>query len=167
MEIRVEAAYQREISETQHPRLQHRSYISGIKHELALWLDCFRSRYWKRTHLSIGLMFFQQFAGINALAYNFPALMGTLGVGYYVQVALTVILGSVHFLGALSCLWTIDTVGRKRLLVYGSSVILICLVIIAGLGLSPRRCMDLCRIFDSLFPSFWSNLESDLVGSAG
>jgi len=134
MEIRVEAAYQREISETQQPRLQQRSHINGIKLELAMWLDCFRSRYWKRTHLGIGLMFFQQFAGVNALAYNFPALMGTLGAGFNVQVALPVILGSVHFLGALSCLWTIDTVGRKRLLVYGSSVMLVCLVIIAGLN---------------------------------
>jgi hypothetical protein len=99
-----------------------------------LWLDCFRSRYWKRTHLSIGLMFFQQFVGIIALAYNVSILMGTLGAGYYVQVALPVILGSVHFLGALSCLWAIDMVGRKRLLVYGASVMLVCLVIIAGLN---------------------------------
>jgi MFS family permease len=134
MEIRVEAAYQREISETQHPRLQQRSHINGIKLELTLWLDCFRSRYWERTHLSIGLMCFQQFVGINAVAYNVSVLIGTLEAGYYAQVALPVILGSVQFLGALSCLWTIDTVGRKRLLVYGSCVMLVCLVIIAGLN---------------------------------
>ncbi len=136
MEIRVEAAYQREISETQHPRLQQSSHINGIKLELALWLDCFRSRHWKKTHLSIGLMFFQQFVGINALAYNVSVLMDTLGAGYNVRVSLPVILGSVQFLGALSCLWTIDTVGRKRLLVCGSSVMLVCLVIITGLNSS-------------------------------
>jgi MFS family permease len=89
---------------------------------------------WKRTHLSIGLMFFRQFIGINALAYNISILMSTLRASYHVQVALPVILGSVHFLGALSCLWAIDTVGRKRLLVYGSSVMLVCLIIIAGLN---------------------------------
>lgn len=134
MEIRVETAYQREMSETQNPRLQERSQFNGSELELALWLDCFRSRYWKRTHLGIGLMFFRQFIGINALAYNISILMSTLRASYHVQVALPVILGSVHFLGALSCLWAIDTVGRKRLLVYGSSVMLVCLIIIAGLN---------------------------------
>jgi MFS family permease len=79
-------------------------------------------------------MLFQQFIGINALASNISILVGTLGAGYYVQVALPEILGSVYFLGVLTCLWAIDTVGRKRLLVYGSSVMLVCLVIIAGLN---------------------------------
>lgn len=134
MEIRVEAAYQREICETRHPLFQERSHINSIRLEFALWLDCFKSRYWKRTHLSIGMMFFQHFIGINALTYNVSVLTSALGVSYDVQLALPGILGSVHFLGALSCLWTIDSVGRKRLLVYGSSLMLICLVIIAGLN---------------------------------
>jgi hypothetical protein len=134
MEMRVEAAYQREINEARHPFFQEHSHVSSIKLELELWLDCFRSRYWKRTHISLGVMFFQQFVGINALAYNIPILMGALGVKYDVQLAMYGILGTVHLLGTISCLWTIDTIGRKRLLVYGSSLMLICLVIIAGLN---------------------------------
>lgn len=134
MEIRVEAAYQREITEAAHPLFKERSYINIIKLELALWLDCFKSRSWKRTHVSIGMMFFQQFVGINALAHNVPILVRTLGASNDVQLVMSGILVSVHLLGVLSCLWTIDTLGRKSLLVYGSSSMLVCFVIIAGLN---------------------------------
>jgi hypothetical protein len=133
MEIRVEAVYQREIGEARHSWFQELSHINSIKLELAWWLDCFRSGYWKRTHISIGMMFFQQFAGINVIAFNIPVLMSALGTNNDVQLAMSGILGGVHLLGALSCLWTIESVGRRRLLSYGSSLMLVCLAIIAGL----------------------------------
>lgn len=134
MEIRVEVAYQREITEARHPLLQDESYINGIKLELQLWLDCFKSRYWYRTHVGIGMMFFQQFVGMKALAYNVPILLGTLGASIDIQIAMPGIFAAVHLLGALTCLWTIDTFGRKRVLVSGSSLMLVCLIIIAGLN---------------------------------
>jgi len=134
MEMRVEAAYQRGISETQHPMVRESSYINSVKLEFALWLDCFRSRYWKRTAIAIGMMLFQHFVGANALAYNVPILVRSLGVNQDIQLIMTGILGVVHILGTVSCLWTIDTIGRKRLLTLGSTLMLVCLVIIAGLN---------------------------------
>ncbi|KAE9381545.1 putative MFS monosaccharide transporter [Stipitochalara longipes BDJ] len=134
MEMRVEAAYQREITEARHPLIRERSHVNSVKLELALWLDCFKHGYWKRTHIAVGMMLFKQFVGVNALAYNVPTLMRTLGVNNDMQLVTTGILGVAHLLGAISCLWTIDTIGRKRLLVFGSTLMLVSLVIIAGLN---------------------------------
>ena len=133
MEMRVEAAYQREVTETQHPWLRERSHKNSIKLEFALWLDCFRSRYRERTVISIGLMLFQQFSGVNALAYYVPILVRNLELDLDITLAIIGILSVVHLLGTISCLWTIDTIGRKRLLVLGSTSMHICLVVMAGL----------------------------------
>lgn len=134
MEIRVEAAYQREIIEARHPLLQEPSCMNNIRLELTLWLDCFRSQDWKRTHISVGLMFFQQFIGINVLAYHVPILFGALGADHDMQLLIPGVLGAVNFLGTLSCLWTIDIIGRRRLLIYGSGFMLACLLVIMALN---------------------------------
>jgi hypothetical protein len=134
MEMRVEAAYQREIAEAQHPLVRERSNMNSVKFDLALWLECFRSRYWKRTTIAISMRFFQEFVGVNALTHNIPILARALGLNNNMQLVMTGILGVVHLLGAVSCLWTIDTIGRKRVLALGSALMLVCLVIIAGLN---------------------------------
>ncbi len=72
-DIRVEVAFHKEVSITRHPILQERSIVSRVKLEFASWTDCFRRGCWRRTHVGVGLMFFQQFVGINALIYcGFP-----------------------------------------------------------------------------------------------
>jgi Sugar (and other) transporter len=134
MEIRVEVAYQRQITEARHPSLQEKLYINGIKLELQLWLDCFRPQYWNRTHIGVGIMFFQRFSGIKALAHNVPIMLRALGVSIEMQIAMPGILDGVYLLCALTCLWTIDTFGRKLLLVLGSTLMLACQIIIAGLN---------------------------------
>lgn len=66
-EIRGEVQFHREMSILRHPSLQGRSKISRVKLEVAAWIDCFKRGCWRRTHIGVGLMFFQQFVGINAL----------------------------------------------------------------------------------------------------
>ena len=66
-DIRAEIAFHQEASASRHPHLQDKSAISRVKLELASWSDCFRRGCWRRTHVGVGLMFFQQFVGINAL----------------------------------------------------------------------------------------------------
>ena len=77
IDIRAEVAFHREVGAERHPNLQDGSTVSRIKLEIALWTDCFRRGCWRRTHVGVGLMFFQQFVGINALVgadIRFPQL---------------------------------------------------------------------------------------------
>ncbi|KAI4290313.1 MAG: hypothetical protein L6R35_000420 [Caloplaca aegaea] len=58
-DIRAEAAFHRQTNAIKHPDLQRKSKVNSIKLEIASWIDCFRKGCWRRTHVGIGLMFFQ------------------------------------------------------------------------------------------------------------
>ncbi len=68
-DIRAEAAFQKEVDAFRHPRLQQKTVKNRMKLEIASWADCFRSGCWRRTHIGIGIMFFQ--VGILILASAF------------------------------------------------------------------------------------------------
>lgn len=59
-DIRAEVTLHKEISAERHPRLQDGSVSSRLQLEIASWLDCFRRGCWRRTHVGLGIMFFQQ-----------------------------------------------------------------------------------------------------------
>lgn len=138
MEMRVDIAYLRELNdqnEAENSLFQTGSCLSRLKIVglLVSWFDCFKSRYWRRTHIAVGIMFFQQFVGINVLLYSTHTVFKEIRLNNDMQLAMTGILGAVQLVGVSSCLWTIDKIGRKRLLVYGSCLMLICGFIFAGL----------------------------------
>jgi hypothetical protein len=43
--------------------------FADLKREWAGWVEMFGPEVIKRTHVGMGIMFFQQFVGINALIY--------------------------------------------------------------------------------------------------
>jgi hypothetical protein len=60
IEIRSEVAYCKQASMERHPHLQNGSIFSRIMLQVWSYLDCFRKGCLKRTHVGIGLMFFQR-----------------------------------------------------------------------------------------------------------
>ena len=58
-DIRAEVAFHQQTSAIRHPNLQSKSAVNSIKLEIASWSDCFRKGCWRRTHVGIGIMFFQ------------------------------------------------------------------------------------------------------------
>ena len=68
MDIRAEVAFHNQTNVAKHPKLQDGSTGSRIKLEIALWTDCFKRRCWRRTHVGMGLMFFQ----VSYLTYRAP-----------------------------------------------------------------------------------------------
>ncbi|KAI4225070.1 MAG: hypothetical protein L6R36_004197 [Xanthoria steineri] len=130
-DIRAEVAFHRQTSAMRHPTLQSESKLNSIKLELVSWMDCFRRGCWRRTHVGIGLMFFQQFVGINALIYYSPTLFETMGLNYSMQLIMSGVLNVTQLVGVSTSLWTIDRFGRRPLLLWGSFFMTISHLIIA------------------------------------
>lgn len=59
--ILAEVKFQNAMQERRHPNL------SGAKLEIAQWLDLFTIKRWRRTAVGVGVMWFQQFQGVNAV----------------------------------------------------------------------------------------------------
>lgn len=132
-DIRAEVAFKKEISRERHPKLQDRSKTSRIKLEIASWTDCFKRGCWRRTHVGVGLMFFQQFVGINALIYYSPTLFERLGQDHSMQLILSGVLNITQLVGVASSVWTMDRFGRRPLLLCGSAAMFVSHLIIAVL----------------------------------
>lgn len=133
LDIRVEAQFHKEVDAERHPALQGDDMRSTFRRELASWLDCFRRGCWKRTHVGIGLMFFQQFVGINALIYYSPTLFETMGLDRDMQLIMSGILNMMQLVGVASSVWTMDSAGRRVLLLTGSVFMTLAQVVIATL----------------------------------
>lgn len=59
-EIRSEVQYRKEMSIERHPHLHDGTRWSRFKLQAVGYADCFRKGAWKRTHVAIGIMFFQR-----------------------------------------------------------------------------------------------------------
>lgn len=59
-DIQVEVRFHKEISAEKHPNLQDGSRKSEALLEVVSWIDCFKPGCWRRTHVGVGIMFFQQ-----------------------------------------------------------------------------------------------------------
>jgi MFS family permease len=149
-DIRAEVALHAEISAERHPHLQERTVGNRIKLEIVGWIDLFKSGCWRRTFVGTGLMFFQQvsisaftstrilltifqFVGINALIYYSPTLFKTMGLEYNMQLIMSGVLNCVQLVGVASSLWTMDRIGRRPLLLWGSLIMFLSHLIISVL----------------------------------
>jgi MFS family permease len=71
LEIRAECAYRKQVSAEKHPKLVQPGLWNAFKLQVLLYVDCWKMPIYKRTQVAVGLMFFQQFVGINALIVSF------------------------------------------------------------------------------------------------
>lgn len=132
-DIRAEVALQREISAERHPFLQDDKQAHRLQLELASWADLFKRGCWRRTHVGIGLMAFQQFVGINALIYYAPTMLHDLGLDYHTELVMTGVINITQLIGVFSSIWSMDRLGRRPLLLVGSLLMFLCHFIIAVL----------------------------------
>lgn len=60
LDIQAEVRFHQEMNAEKHPHLQGGGLKDAFLLEMASWADCFKPGCWKRTHIGVGLMFFQQ-----------------------------------------------------------------------------------------------------------
>ncbi len=83
--------------------------------------------------VGIVLAIFCQITGINAIIYYAPEILKSVGFGTESALSQTVIIGVVNTLFTFVAIWLIDKAGRKTLLMWGVSGMIICLM---GMGIA-------------------------------
>ncbi|KAL4966921.1 sugar porter family MFS transporter [Aspergillus stella-maris] len=118
-DIRAECAYRKEKSEEQHPNLSQPGFWNAVKLQVSLFVDCWKMPIYKRTQVAVGLMFFQQFVGINALIYYSPSLFESMGLDYEMQLTMSGVMNICQVVACVWSLWGMDRFGRRKLLLTG------------------------------------------------
>jgi len=114
--------------------------MAAMKSDMAIdadqagWREIFKP--WLRNALiiAIGIMFFQQFVGINTVIYYSPKIFLAAGFeGAEAAIAASVIVGVVNVLFTIISLFIIDKLGRRKLFFIGVTGIFFALICM-GLG---------------------------------
>ena len=102
---------------------------SSTDHQERLpWRDFLLPSMLKPLLISIGLMVFQQFSGVNAVIFNAASIFSNAGFSDAKLISITV--GAVQFIGAgLGCL-LMDKAGRRKILLMTGLVMCICHVVL-------------------------------------
>lgn len=98
----------------------------------------------KAVLLGSAIAILGQFMGVNAVLYYGPEIFADAGLASADSSFSTVLVGIVNMLTTILAVFIIDRVGRKKLLYYGVSSMIVCLVCIGNyfaygesMGLSP------------------------------
>ena len=114
--------------------------MASMKSDMAIdasqasWKEIFKP--WLRNALiiAVGIMFFQQFVGINTVIYYSPKIFLAAGFeGAEAAIAASVIVGVVNVLFTIVSLFIIDKLGRRKLYFIGVTGIFFALICM-GLG---------------------------------
>ncbi len=93
------------------------------------WKEIFKP--WLRNALiiAVGIMFFQQFVGINTVIYYSPKIFLAAGFeGAEAAIAASVIVGAVNVFFTIVSLFVIDRLGRRKLYFLGLAGIAVALI---------------------------------------
>ncbi|KAH7014232.1 general substrate transporter [Microdochium trichocladiopsis] len=113
--IVAEVRYQKAVVQQRHPG------ATGFKLEVCTWLDLFSLKLWRRVIVGCGVMFFQQFSGINAFIYYAPTLFQTLGQDYEMSLIMSGVFNMLQLVAVSLCFLIIDKVGRRPLAMIGGA----------------------------------------------
>lgn len=99
----------------------------SLKNEKGSLSDLLDIKLRKPLVIGIVLALFSQITGINAIIYYAPEIFKSIGFGAESAFTQTIIIGLVNMIFTLVAIWLIDKTGRKRLLIWGVTGMVICL----------------------------------------
>lgn len=81
--------------------------------------------------VGIGLAFFQQITGINTIMYYAPMIFEKSGLSVDSAIYQTILIGVINLVFSFVAIYFVDRIGRKPLLVVGSSIMAISLFVLS------------------------------------
>jgi len=101
------------------------------KEEKAKLSDIFKSKYATIMIIALGIAFFQQITGINAVFYYAPTIFEQAGGSTDSSFLQAIVVGLTNLVFTLVAIWLIDKLGRKPLLLIGTTFMTIALLMAA------------------------------------
>ncbi|MBT8220227.1 MAG: sugar porter family MFS transporter [Bacteroidia bacterium] len=93
--------------------------------------DIFQSKYATIMTIGLGIAFFQQITGINAIFYYAPTIFEQAGGSTDSSFLQAIVVGLTNLVFTLVAIWLIDKLGRKPLLLIGTSFMTVALLMAA------------------------------------
>ena len=101
------------------------------KEEKGRLSDIFKSKYSTIMIIALGIAFFQQITGINAIFYYAPTIFEQAGGSTDSSFLQAIVVGLTNLVFTLVAIWLIDKLGRKPLLLIGTTCMTIALLMAA------------------------------------
>ncbi|MGB5818790.1 MAG: sugar porter family MFS transporter [Saonia sp.] len=101
------------------------------KEEKGRLSDIFKSKYATIMIIALGIAFFQQITGINAVFYYAPTIFEQAGGSTDSSFLQAIVVGLTNLVFTLVAIWLIDKLGRKPLLLIGTTCMTIALLMAA------------------------------------
>ncbi len=114
--------------------------------ERTRYRDLFKRRYRPAATVGIGVAFINQMVGVNAVIYYAPTILNDAGFGSSGAILATTGIGFVNCLVTGAALLSIDRVGRRPLLLAGTSGVTLSLILLGGAYLLPDSAGALLNI---------------------
>ncbi len=122
----------------QHAERELDEIARTISHKSESMAQLFRPGMRIALVIGVALAILQQVTGINVFLYYAPEIFKKLGSAASSALLQTVVVGGVNMAFTLIAIWTVDTLGRKPLMIFGSTGMAICLFAL-GLAASLRH----------------------------
>lgn len=110
-----------------HADFEMREIENALEHESGDLSQLFQPRMRVVLFMGIALAVLQQVTGINVFLYYAPEIFKKLGSGTDTALLQTVVVGAVNMAFTVIAIWTVDTLGRKPLMLAGFSGMALCL----------------------------------------
>jgi len=101
------------------------------KEEKGKLSDLFQNKYATIMIIALGIAFFQQITGINAIFYYAPTIFEQAGGSTDSSFLQAIVVGLTNLVFTLVAIWLIDKLGRKPLLLIGTTFMTIALLMAA------------------------------------
>jgi sugar porter (SP) family MFS transporter len=101
------------------------------KEQKGRFSDIFKSKYATIMIIALGIAFFQQITGINAIFYYAPTIFEQAGGSTDSSFLQAIVVGLTNLVFTLVAIWLIDKLGRKPLLLIGTTCMTIALIMAA------------------------------------
>jgi SP family arabinose:H+ symporter-like MFS transporter len=99
----------------------------SLNQKVGRFRDLFKPGLRKALMVGVVLAVFQQITGINAIIYYAPQILKSVGFGTESAMAQTFLIGVINTVFTFVAIWLIDKAGRRTLLLWGVSSMIICL----------------------------------------